>query len=149
MIYLATDHAGFNIAKKIFKFLKAASFSVNDLGPKTLDPSDDYPDYGIRLGQKVAQNKASFGILVCRSGAGMSIVANKVEGIRAVVCLNLLQAKKARDHNDANVLVLAADFTSFEKMKPIIKTFLETKFSGESRHVRRLEKIKKFERRNL
>lgn len=149
MIYLSTDHAGFEIAKKIYKFLKATGYEIEDLGPLSLDPGDDYPDYGFKLAQKTALNEDNKGILVCRSGAGMSIVANKTKGIRAVVCLSPLQAKKSREHNDANVLVLAADFTTFGQMKPIIKTFLETKFSGESRHVRRLEKIKKFERRSL
>ena len=146
MIFIATDHAAFELKKKINQFLKKENLKTVDLGPKKLEPLDDYPDYGFSLAKKVAENKGSRGILLCRSGAGMGIVANKVKGIRAAVCLSKLQAQKAREHNDANVLVLAADFTSFAEMKKVIKRFLNTGFSNEERHLRRLKKIEKYEK---
>ena len=145
MIFVATDHAGFELKKKIGDFLKDQGYETIDLGPEKLDPTDDYPDFGFLLAQRVAAKPNSFGILLCRSGVGMSIVANKVKGIRAALCMQPKQAQKAREHNNANVLVLAADFTGFEEMKGIIRKFLETRFSGEERHRRRLEKIRKFE----
>lgn len=145
MIYIATDHAGFEISKRVTEFLAQKGIQFEDLGPETLEKTDDYPDYAFALAQKTSEDSKNFGILVCRSGAGMSIAANKVKGIRAVVCLSALQAKKARDHNDANVLVLAADYTNFSDMKKIITTFLKTPFSNEQRHLRRLKKITKYE----
>jgi ribose 5-phosphate isomerase B len=146
MIYIAADHAGLEVKKEIIKFLKDRHLSFNDLGPAEFNASDDYPDYGFLLANRVAQDIKSKGILVCRSGIGMSIVANKVKGIRAALCLSVLQAQKARQHNDANVLVLAADFTPLEEMKKIINKFLETDFSSEERHKRRLAKIALFEK---
>lgn len=145
MIFIAADHGGFNLKKKIVKFLEKEGWLVGDLGPFKFNPGDDYPDYGFALGKKVALKKGTKGVLLCLSGIGMSVVANKVKGVRAALCLNPVQAQKAREHNDANVLVLAADFTSLPKMKKIIKKFLETKFSGSQRHKRRLKKIEKFE----
>lgn len=145
MIFIATDHAGFEVSQKIQKFLKQKNIPAQDLGPENYEKQDDYPDYAFTLGQKTAKNPENFGILICRSGAGMSIAANKVNGVRAVVCLSSLQAKKARDHNNANVLVLAADYTDFNCMKKIIIAFLKTPFSRDQRHLKRLQKIKKYE----
>lgn len=144
-IYLATDHGGFSIKNKIKAFLEAGDYQVTDLGPGQLDPSDDYPDYGFKLAKRVAAESGRLGILICRSGVGMSIVSNKVKGIRAALCLLPEQAVKAREHNDANVLVLAADFTKLAAMPKIINQFLTTSFSGEKRHQRRLAKIKAYE----
>mgnify|MGYP001564391724 CR=1 FL=1 len=144
MIFIATDHAGFALKQKIIEFLKKNGRLVNDLGPEKLDPVDDYSDFAFKLAQKVASQPESFGILLCRSGIGMSIVANKVKGVRAALCLLEEQAQKAREHNDANVLVLAADFTKLTAMEKIIDKFLTTEFSQEERHVRRLKKIAEF-----
>ncbi len=145
MIFIATDHAGFTLKKKIIQFLENESFKIADLGPKKFDSRDDYPDYAFALAKKVSLDPKNKGVLICRSGIGMTIAANKVKGAKAALCLNKLQAKKAREHNNANILVLAADFTSFGQMKEIIRRFLQTKFSNKERHKRRLEKIKKFE----
>jgi len=147
MIYLATDHAGFELKTRIIEFLKEKGRTIIDLGPAIFEATDDYPDFSFKVAQKVARESGSFGILICRSGIGMSIAANKVKGVRAALCLSELQAQKAREHNDANVLVLAADFTSFEEMQKIIRKFLETPFSAEARHRRRLQKIAEFERK--
>jgi len=146
MIYLAYDHAGFELAKRINQYLKSKSLIVEDIGPKAFDSGDDYPDYAIDLAKKVCQNQDNFGILLCRSGAGMAIAANKVKGARAVVCQIPLQAKKAREHNNTNILVLAADFTDFGTMEKIINTFFNTPFSNEQRHIKRLLKISQFEK---
>lgn len=145
MIFIATDHAGFALKQKIIEFLKKNGRPVNDLGPEKLDPADDYPDYGFKLAKRIVAEPGNFGILLCRSGIGMSIVANKVKGVRAALCLLEKQAQKAREHNDANVLVLAADFTTLPGMQNIIEKFLTTEFSREERHIRRLQKIAEFE----
>jgi len=147
MIYIATDHAGFEVKKDIVNFFKKENRPVEDLGPASFDPLDDYPDYGAKLAKKVAKSPANRGILICRSGIGMSIVANKVRGARAALCLNPIQAQKSREHNDANILVLAADFTPLDVMKKIIKKFLGTDFSGEERHRRRIKKISDLEKK--
>jgi ribose 5-phosphate isomerase B len=144
-VYISADHAGFELKKKIIGYLKDQHYQTVDLGPKKYNPKDDYPDFAFKMGEKTAQNKNSRGILICRSGIGMSIAANKVKGIRAALCMEELQAEKAREHNNANVLVLAADFINFKEMKKIIKKFLETEFSGEKRHIRRLAKIRAYE----
>lgn len=144
MIYVACDHAGFELKQKLTPFLQK-EYQVTDLGPFKLNFLDDYPDYAFLLAKKVIQDENNRGILICRTGNGMAIAANKVKGVRAAICMNLIQTLKSRNHNDANILVLAADFTPLEEMKKIINKFLETDFSGEERHIRRLKKISTFE----
>jgi len=146
MIYIAADHAGFELKKEIQIYLTKEGYRVKDLGPKTFNPKDDYPDFAFLLAQKTTTDHKNKGILLCRSGIGMAIAANKVKGARAALCLFVNQAQKAREHNDANILVLAADFTSKQDIKKIINKFLKTKFSTEERHTRRVKKIKEFEK---
>ena len=144
MIYIAADHAGFELKKEILSYLTKKDIKFIDLGPKTFNPEDDYPDFAFLLAQKTAVDPKNKGILLCRSGIGMAIAANKVKGAKAALCLSELQAQKARRHNDANILVLSADFTGKEEIKKTINKFLETKFSGEERHIRRIKKIEEF-----
>jgi len=146
MIYIAADHAGFELKKEIKNYLTLKGIQTTDLGPKTLNPKDDYPDFAFLLAKKTAADPKNKGILLCRSGIGMTIAANKIKGARAALCLSELQAQKARQHNNANILVLAADFSAKKEIKKIIKKFLETSFSTEERHIRRVNKIKIFER---
>lgn len=144
MIYLGADHRGFNLKEKIKKYLENLNYKVVDLGNKIFDPNDDYPDFGKAVAFKVAKNPVKDkGILLCGSGNGMAIVANKEKGVRAVLVFNEKMAKFSREHDDANVLALPADFLKFETAKKIVKTWLETKFSGEKRHIRRLKKIER------
>ncbi len=146
MIYIATDHAGFEIKTKLLLFFKEKGITVTDLGPFLLNPDDDYPDYACAVAEKIKKNKKDRGILVCRSGIGMTIAANKISGVRAALCTDITQAQKSREHNDANVLVLAADYTKINKMENIISAFLQTEFSGLLRHRRRIDKITALEK---
>lgn len=146
-IYLGTDHAGFELKEKIKAFLQKEGHEVEDCGAYEFDKNDDYPDFCAKAAEGVAHNPGSFGIVFGKSGAGECIVANKIKGIRAVLCFEEENIVLAREHNDANVLSLAGGFTSDEKAKELVKTFLETPFSNEKRHVRRIEKIKQIEER--
>jgi len=115
-----------------------------DLGPQEYDENDDYPDYALDLAQKVVQNKAR-GILICKNGIGVCIAANKVKGVRAGIGYNLMAAETMITDDNTNILCLAEKLTSEDHSMAIVKKWLETEFCGENRHVRRLEKITKFE----
>jgi ribose 5-phosphate isomerase B len=138
MILIASDHAGFELKKYIINQLKEESFI--DLGCDSLD-SVDYPDYAYLLAKEIKNQQAKFGILICGTGIGMSIAANRFTYIRAALCTSALMAQKAREHNDANVLVLGARITDNNTALECIKTFIATKFLGE-RHNNRVEKLK-------
>ncbi|MGD9379712.1 MAG: ribose 5-phosphate isomerase B [candidate division WOR-3 bacterium] len=143
-IAIGADHRGYRTKSRIIYYLRDQLYEVLDCGAHS-ETSVDYPDFAISVAEKVAQRKARFGILLCYSGQGMVMAANKVRGIRAAFCVNEEYAKFARAHNDANVLVMPAGFLKFgRKMKGIIDTFLNTKFEG-GRHLRRVKKIKKYE----
>ncbi len=137
-IFIASDHAGYNLKKFIVSKL-AKTKKVLDLGPNSKD-SVDYPDYAKKLSKKVAFNKGSFGILVCGSGMGMAITANKTKNIRAALCYSVNNTKLSRLHNNANIITLGARLINKNKAFNLIKVFLKTKFEG-GRHLRRLKKI--------
>ena len=142
MVYLGTDHGGYKLKEEIKNWLVENNTQVEDLGAYSFDPEDDYPDFIIPVAQKVALDPQSLGIVIGRSGNGEAITANKVKGIRAALCLNEEMAKKAREHNNANIISLGADYISVDRAKKIVKVFIETVFTNEQRHIRR---IKKFE----
>lgn len=144
-IYLGADHAGFQLKEHIKAFLKKEGYEVIDEGALVFDKTDDYPDFIAKAARSVAANLGSFGIVFGKSGAGEAIVANKIPGIRAVLCFKPENARLAREHNDANVLSLGEGFTQPKEAEEIVKTFLETSFSNEERHKRRIEKIKQIE----
>lgn len=144
-IYLATDHGGYELKEILKNWLKENGYDTKDLGAFSIDPNDDYPDFIIPLARKVAQEPDGLGIIIGRSGNGEAIAANKIKGIRAAVCLNEEMARKAKQHNNANVLSLGADYISVDEAKNIVKMFLDTPFSNEERHIRRVDKIKKIE----
>lgn len=151
-IYIASDHGGYQYKEELKKFLKDKGYEVEDLGNTRFDPEDDYPDFIFPLALRVAsantadrQGEQVFGIVIGRSGNGEAMAANKVKGIRTALCLSEKMAKKAREHNDADILSLGADYVSLEDAKKIADTFLTTSFSGEERHKRRLGKIKNYE----
>lgn len=145
-ILLGSDHAGFYTKEKIKKFLDKNKTKYHDLGPSELNPNDDYPDYAFKVAQRVARNKSYRGILICGSGSGMTIAANKVKGVRAVAAYDKYSAKKSREDNDTNVLGLRSRRFSFYSIKKIIETWLSTPFSNEERHKRRIKKIQEYER---
>lgn len=145
-VIIASDHAGFRVKKKIIKYLERRKIKYKDLGTDSLE-SVDYPDYALKVAEKVAQKRDRRGILVCGTGTGMTIAANKVKGIRAVAAYDSYSAKMSRIDNDTNVLGLRGRFFPFDKIKRIINVWLNTRFSGEGRHKRRLKKIADYERK--
>ena len=146
-IALAADHAGFEEKEKIKKTLDSLGVGYDDMGTNSTEPVD-YPDYAEKVGEAVASGEYERGILVCGSGTGMAIAANKVPGIRAAVAWNEEIARLSRQHNDANVLSLAARYIPDEEQEKIVKAFLSAKFEG-GRHERRVEKIEEIERDDL
>jgi ribose 5-phosphate isomerase B len=143
-IAIGNDHRGVTHKQRIAEILRGAGHEVLDLGATTSAPGVDYPDYAIPVAEAVTEHNAERGILICATGHGMCIAANKVRGIRAVNCRDVLDAEMSRLHNDANVMCLAADLLGEELMERMIKKWLETPFE-EGRHKRRLEKVAKYE----
>jgi len=146
-VYLATDHAGFELKEEIKGFLQGAGYEVEDCGAYELDEFDDYPDFISKAAKAVSRDLNSKGIILGGSGQGEAIVANKIPGVRAVVYYGYAEEmpKLTRQHNDSNILSLGARFLSAEEAIKAVKLFLETSFTGEERHVRRLEKIVELE----
>ena len=139
MIALGADHAGFAYKEKIKELLKSMGVEFRDFGTNSSE-STDYPDYAHKAAEAVSKGEAEFGILVCGTGIGMSIVANKHNGVRAANVESVEAATLARQHNNANVLAIGARITPWEKAKEIVRAFLAAKFEG-GRHERRVEKI--------
>ena len=152
-IYLASDHAGFELKEAIKPYLQEKGYDVEDVGAHTIDKDDDYPDYGYPAAKAVAESSGEAkGILFCGAAEGICIVANKVKGIRAVAVWSEINARLSREDNDANVLCLSGGGKldpipglSVDEAKKIIDIWLSTDFSGEERHKRRIEKISKLE----
>ena len=144
-IYLGADHGGFDLKEKIKGWLTEWGYEFEDLGNTVFDPEDDYPDFAFKVAENVAKNPESRGIMACRSAAGMVIAANKIKRIRAVSAFDVASAKHSREHNDTNVLGLSGDWMDEATAQEILRVFLGTPFSGEKRHQRRIEKIKKYE----
>ena len=138
-IAFAADHAGFEYKVQLTEIVKNLKHEVMDFGAFSSEPVD-YPDYAFPASKAVAEGKADFGIIICGTGIGMAITANKVSGIRAANCCSVKMAQMAREHNNANILALGARLIDIKLAARIIKTFLKTEFQG-GRHQRRLEKI--------
>lgn len=140
-IYIGSDHAGFDMKGELNAYLEENGYDVVDLGSFTPEPVD-YPDIAREVGEKVSENHGARGVLICGSGIGVAIAANKIQGIRATVAVNEEMAVSAREHNDINVVTLGARTTDLETAKKIVMAFLNTEFeSTEERRVRRVEKI--------
>jgi glycine hydroxymethyltransferase len=140
-VLIATDHGGLEMKDFLIKKLAGEKINFVDLGPHEFDPSDDYPDYASKLSLAISKGKAECGILICRSGVGMAINANRFNYVRATVAYDEITAKLSREHNCSNVLVLPGDYVDIEKAINIVKTWMSTPFSGDKRHLRRIEKI--------
>ena len=138
-IAIGADHAGFELKNQLGDVLRQGGHEVCDFGTNSVE-STDYPDYAVRVGQAVASGAVERGVLVCGSGAGMSIAANKVRGVRAAVAVSLEEVRLTRAHNNLNVLTLGARFTDALKARELVQAFLETPFDG-GRHERRVAKI--------
>ena len=138
-IFISSDHAGFKLKETIKDYLSNKKIKFEDLGPMT-DSSVDYPDYAHKVARKVKLNKSNVGILVCGSGTGMNIAANKHKNIRAAQCFNLKSTKLSRLHNDANIITLGSRLITKKNAIKYINVFLNTKFDG-GRHKKRIKKI--------
>ena len=138
-ICISSDHAGFKLKESIKDFLINKNISIIDLGP-TNENSVDYPDYAKKVSNRVKSKKSDIGILVCGSGTGMAMTANKIKGIRAAVCYNLKSTRLSRQHNDANIISIGSRLTKKNTALKLVSVFLKTKFEG-GRHQRRVKKI--------
>jgi ribose 5-phosphate isomerase B len=147
-IFIGADHRGFELKEKIARWLFEMEHAYQDLGAVTLDPNDDYPKYAEEVASLVANTEGSRGVLLCGSGVGVDVVANKFDGIRASIGKSVAQIEAGRNDDDMNVLVIASDFTSEKDAKAMLIAFLETKFSGKARFERRLQEIEKIEANN-
>ena len=144
-VAIGADHGGFALKTKLITVLQAMGIEVADLGTHSPEPCD-YPQIGYKVATAVAQGHFDRGVLLCKSGIGIAIVANKVPGIRAAVCADVYDAQHSRQHNDANVLVLGAEKLGEAKAKQIVGTWLTTPFESGGRHERRVKQIRAIER---
>ena len=140
-IYIGADHRGFALKEYIKNYLAAEGRAVEDCGANVYDENDDYPDFAKLVADRVADEAGAKGIVVCGSGNGVAMTANKTRGIRAAVAMSPEQARAARSDEDANVIAVAADYTEQDEVREIIEAFLSTPFLDAERHMRRIGKI--------
>ena len=145
-IVIGSDHRGVDAKRRLVTSLKELAHEVVDVGPETLE-SVDYPDFAYEVSSRVAKGEADRGILICGTGIGMCIAANKVKGVRAAPCHDSITAEMSRRHNDANVLCLSADLLGDDLVNRMLRIWLQTEFEG-GRHARRVDKIIRFEKDN-
>lgn len=145
MIAIGSDHGGYELKEAIKGYLDSEKIPYRDLGTYSLD-SVDYSDFGVLVAKTVASGECDLGIIVCGTGIGISIAANKVPGIRAALCTDTYMARMAKEHNNANVLALGGRVLGVGSALEIVKTFIQTPFSNESRHQRRIDKIHDIEK---
>ncbi len=147
MLYIASDHGGFQLKEFITSNLAQEGGRVSDMGPSALVPDDDYPDYAKKVAAKVSKNPTTdFGILICRSGQGMCIAANKFAGVRAGLVWNVKEARASRNDDHTNVLCLPSDYITPAMALKIVQVWLNTPWSKEKRHIRRVKKVSALER---
>lgn len=147
-VFIGADHRGYELKEKIAKWLFEMEHAYQDLGAQTLDLKDDYTKYAEDVASLVAKNAGSRGVLLCGSGVGADIVANKFDGVRAAIGKDVFQIEAGRNDDDMNVLVIAADYTTEKEAKAMLIAFLETKYSAKPRYERRLQEIEKIEANN-
>ena len=148
-VVLGADHAGFDMKQDAVAFVRTLGHEILDVGANTGTQPDDYPDFAEALGMAIRERKADRGILICGSGVGASVAANKIPGVRAGLCHDCYSAHQGVEHDDMNVLVMGSRIIGIELAHDLVKSFLRANFSGEERHVRRLEKVKKIENKFL
>lgn len=147
-IALAADHAGFELKTRLADDLRKTGHEVDDLGAHAFVGDDDYTDYAAEVGRAIAGGRADRGLLICGSGVGATVAANKIRGVRACVCHDTYSAHQGVEHDDVNVLVLGSRIVGPALATELVGTFLSARFSGEPRHVRRLQKIAALESAN-
>ncbi len=146
-IAIGADHGGYPLNEMVIAELDTAGHEILDFGTHVGSRPDDYPDYALKVGQAVQANQADIGILICGSGVGAAVAANKLTGIRAALCGDTYSAHQSREHDDCNVLCLGARVTGEELALDIVRAFVAARFTGEERHVRRLAKIAEIEKK--
>ena len=145
-IAIGADHGGFPLNEKVIDELRQEGHEVIDFGTHDGTVPDDYPDYAVKVGQAVQSGMAEIGILICGSGVGAAVAANKMHDIRAALCGDTYSAHQSREHDDCNVLCMGARVTGVELALEIMRAFVAARFTGEARHVRRLAKVKALEK---
>lgn len=146
-IAIGADHGGFPLKEELADVLRQAGYEVEDLGAHQYNSQDDYPDFALAVARAVADGKARRGIVVCGSGVGASVAANKVKGARAALCHDTYSAHQGVEHDDMNVLVLGSRIVGDTLAHELVSAFVRARFTGEERHVRRLAKVKALEAR--
>ena len=140
-IYIGGDHRGFHLKEKLSVWLREQGHDVHDCGNVNYDPEDDFPDFTFAVADQVAKDPGSRGVVLCGSGGGVNIAANKVKGIRCTTAVHVADVKHNRQADDINVLALSADYTDFDEAKELLNAYLLVEFEAQERHVRRLNKI--------
>lgn len=144
MIALGSDHGGFRLKEAIKSFLMSEGIEIKDFGPENTE-SVDYPDFAQKVGHAVVSKECELGILICGTGIGISIAANKINGVRAALCHDVFSAKATKEHNNANILCMGERVVGEGLALEIVKAFLQTPFSNDDRHLRRIKKITDYE----
>lgn len=145
-IAIGADHGGYPLNERVIEELRACGNEITDFGTHDGERSDDYPDYAREVGQTLQRNESDIGILICGSGVGASVAANKLRGVRAALCGDTYSARQSREHDDCNVLCLGARVSGAELALEIVRAFVAARFTGEERHRRRLAKIEEMEK---
>jgi len=145
-IAIGADHGGYPLNEQVIEELRRAGHELVDFGTHVGSRPDDYPDYALKVGRAVQANEAEIGILICGSGVGASVAANKLAGIRAALCGDTYSARQSREHDDCNVLCLGARVTGVELALEIVRAFVAARFTGEERHLRRLAMVAEIEK---
>lgn len=144
-VHIGGDHAAYDLQQDLIAFLEGEGHEVTNHGPFELDPVDDYPVFVLRAAEAVAADPGSFGVVLGGSGNGEQMAANKVSGVRAALCYNEELARLAREHNDAQVISIGGRMNSVEEARSMVRAFLDTAFSGEGRHQRRIDMVSAYE----
>jgi len=145
-VIIGADHRGFKLKDELKRSLSEWGYLIDDVGAPTYNPDDDHPDYAKALGRRLVTSPGMMGVLICGSGVGIAVAANKIPGIRAGMCVTPDQARSARQDSNTNVLVLASDYLTAQQARRITKTWLETEFVPKEKYVRRLRKIEQLEK---
>ena len=146
-IAVGADHAGYPLNLRVVEEMRAAGHEVEDFGTHDGARQDDYPDYAQKVGEAVREGRAEAGVVVCGSGVGACVAANKLRGVRAALCSDTYSARQSREHDDCNVLCLGARVTGVALALEIVRAFTQARFNGEERHLRRLAKVLDIEKR--
>ena len=145
-IAVAADHGGFPLNERVIEELRAEGHEIEDFGTHDGQVPDDYPDYALVVGRAIQSGKAEIGIIICGSGVGASVAANKLRGVRAALCGDTYSAHQSREHDDCNVLCLGARVVGVELALELVRAFVHARFTGEERHRRRLAKVDEIEK---